>query len=188
MKEDIIKIINQVPEDGVNIAIKLITTTIYGRGRIFVVGNGGLAEIANHFVADLTQDIYIKNGIHAISLSSNVATLTAIANDIGVDALFYTQLKAYGTHWNDLIILFSTDGKSPNILQTISYAEKNEVPVILITTLPIHRNYSFLVPIVVPVDSLSNTAEQQAVAETVFTYLAHRITIEVKNKLKEDLE
>ena len=61
----------------------------------------------------------------SVSLSSNLSTITAIANDFGFDNIFSRQIEAIGKK-NDVLIAISTSGKSKNILKAIKKArEKN---------------------------------------------------------------
>jgi D-sedoheptulose 7-phosphate isomerase len=79
------------------------------RNTVFVCGNGGSATTAEHF----TNDLFSK-GVKAICLNSNTAIITMIANDFGYDCIFEKQLEVYAES-NDLLIVFSCSGKSPNI-------------------------------------------------------------------------
>ncbi|MHC4748314.1 MAG: D-sedoheptulose-7-phosphate isomerase [Planctomycetota bacterium] len=83
------------------------------RNTVFVCGNGGSASTAEHFANDL-----FSKGVKAICLNSNVAIITMIANDFGYDYIFEKQLEVYAEP-NDLLIVFSCSGKSPNIAHAI---------------------------------------------------------------------
>lgn len=80
---------------------------------VWVCGNGGSAATAEHF----TNDLFSK-GIKSICLNSNVSIMTMIANDFGYEYVFSKQLKNYATD-DDLLIVFSVSGESPNILEAI---------------------------------------------------------------------
>lgn len=81
---------------------------------VFVCGNGGSAATAEHF----TNDLFSK-GIKAICLNSNTSIMTMIANDFGYEHVFSKQLDVY-TNLDDLLIVFSVSGESPNILEAIT--------------------------------------------------------------------
>ena len=52
---------------------------------IFIAGNGGSAPTASHWSTDISKGVYYRSGksIRTISLTDNVAWITAVANDIG---------------------------------------------------------------------------------------------------------
>lgn len=90
---------------------------------IFTCGNGGSSAIAEHFIADFNKGASIDTKISPkfYSLSSNVPTLTAVANDIGYEEIFSFQLSSYGNK-GDALISVSSSGNSPNILSAIKKA------------------------------------------------------------------
>ena len=94
--------------------------------QVFLFGNGGAAATASHFVCDLTKTAAVpgKPRLRAISLTENIAMITAIANDISYDDIFVEQMSAL---WNrgDLAIGISASGNSPNVLKAIEYAKNH---------------------------------------------------------------
>jgi len=95
-----------------------------GRGsRIYIFGNGGSAVTASHFAVDLAKGTASpdKPRFRAISLSENVAVLTAVGNDYGYDEIFEEQLRGL-VESGDLAIGISASGNSPNVLRAIEYA------------------------------------------------------------------
>ena len=62
-----------------------------------MAGNGGSATDSQHFVAELLGR-YKKNRkpYSAVSLSSDIGTITCIANDFGYENVFSRQLEALG--------------------------------------------------------------------------------------------
>ena len=95
-----------------------LTNKVRAAKRVYIIGNGGSAANACHIANDL-----VSVGVRAYSLTANVATLTAIANDYGYEHVFARQLKVYG-EVGDLLIALSGSGKSPNILRAIEMADK----------------------------------------------------------------
>ena len=75
-------------------------------GRVLALGNGGSATDATDLVADLE-----RAGRAAIDLTADPAILTAIANDVGVEAIFARQVIAYGRE-GDALVALSTSGGS----------------------------------------------------------------------------
>ena len=95
--------------------------------KIFVCGNGGSASIANHFLCDFNKGIKLssKNKLKPkiVSLSNNIESILAIANDISFNKIFSFQLDNYYTK-GDIVILLSCSGSSPNILDVLEYCKK----------------------------------------------------------------
>lgn len=98
-------------------------SAISGGGKIILFGNGGSASDAQHIAAEFVGR-YKKerNGLPAISLSTDTSALTAIGNDYGFERIFERQIQALGAP-QDLAIAISTSGNSPNVLRGIRYAK-----------------------------------------------------------------
>lgn len=104
-----------------------IAAAVAGRiergGKLITFGNGGSATDANDIVADCLCPPPGYNPIPAVSLSAESANITAIANDVGVEAVFARQLIAHARP-EDVAIGISTSGGSPNILAALDEARK----------------------------------------------------------------
>jgi D-sedoheptulose 7-phosphate isomerase len=100
-------------------------------GTIWVAGNGGSAAIADHTVCDTTKGTHVdgKPPIRSISLASNGPMLTALANDIAYERVFSEQLKYYLKD-EDAVLLVSSSGNSPNVLEACRYANERGVPTV----------------------------------------------------------
>lgn len=92
-------------------------------GKVMLFGNGGSATDANDFAIDCVAPPAGMEPIPAISLSAEPAILTAVANDIGAEALFARQLIAHATA-EDVAIGVSTSGSSPNVLSALAEAAR----------------------------------------------------------------
>lgn len=102
----------------------LCIKSIKDGGKIFCVGNGGSATMASHFVGELLGKFkYDRRPLPALSLF-DLASMTAISNDIGYKEVFVRPLEALGKP-GDVVIGLSTSGKSENVLKALEYAEKN---------------------------------------------------------------
>ena len=82
--------------------------------RVLALGNGGSATDAMDVVAD-----FRARGRRALDLTDDPAVLTAIANDIGVEAIFSRQVIAHGRR-GDTLLTFSTSGSSANVLAALA--------------------------------------------------------------------
>jgi D-sedoheptulose 7-phosphate isomerase len=92
-------------------------------GTLIIFGNGGSATDANDLSADCVAPPEGLAPIPAISLASEPANLTAIANDIGSEAIFARQLIAHARP-ADVAIGISTSGGSANMLAGLAEARK----------------------------------------------------------------
>ncbi len=108
-------------------------TRKYG-GRVFVAGNGGSSAIAEHLTCDFEKGCHVgASSLVTHSLSSNTALLTAIGNDLGYAHIFSYQLETQRLNQADVVILISSSGNSPNILEAATYALKCDATLISFT-------------------------------------------------------
>jgi D-sedoheptulose 7-phosphate isomerase len=87
-------------------------------GKLLALGNGGSATDAMDVVAD-----FRASGRPAIDLTEDPGILTAIANDIGVEAIFSRQVIAYGGD-GDVVLALSTSGNSGNVIHALAEARR----------------------------------------------------------------
>jgi Phosphoheptose isomerase len=94
--------------------------------RIFVMGNGGSAATASHFVCDFNKGLSYQRGkkFQFICLNDNIPTVMAYANDVGFEDIFVEQLKNFFSP-GDLVIGISGSGNSRNVLKALEYARAN---------------------------------------------------------------
>lgn len=85
-------------------------------GKLMLAGNGGSAADAQHIAAEfVSRFAFDRPGLPAIALTTDTSILTAIGNDYGYEKVFARQLQALGRS-GDVLIAYSTSGRSPNIL------------------------------------------------------------------------
>jgi len=87
-------------------------------GRLLALGNGGSATDAMDAVAD-----FRLSGRRALDLTEDAAILTAIANDIGTEAIFARQVIAHG-RTGDSLLAISTSGNSANVIAALAEARR----------------------------------------------------------------
>ncbi|MBA2441661.1 MAG: SIS domain-containing protein [Rubrobacter sp.] len=92
-------------------------------GKVVAFGNGGSATDANDLVADCVAPPPGLRPLPAVSLAAEPANITAIANDIGKEAIFVRQLIAHARP-EDVAVGFSTSGGSANVLSALGEARK----------------------------------------------------------------
>jgi D-sedoheptulose 7-phosphate isomerase len=99
--------------------------------QIFIMGNGGSASTATHFVCDLSKNTRSAGWppFKAIGLTDNMALFSAYANDEGYENVFSQQL-ANLLMPDDIVIAISASGNSKNILNGILYAKSQNATTI----------------------------------------------------------
>jgi D-sedoheptulose 7-phosphate isomerase len=105
-------------------ACDVLVRTLDAGGMVLTCGNGGSAAEALHLAEELSGRYRTnRKALRAVSLCADPTALTCIANDFGFDQVFARQVEALGRP-GDLLVLFSTSGKSPNLLRAL-HAAKN---------------------------------------------------------------
>lgn len=101
---------------------------------VFFIGNGGSAATASHFANDIS--IGTRTGdnkpFRAVSLTDNVAVMTALANDEGYDRMFVDQLKVHMRD-GDSLVAISASGNSLNVIEAVDYARSRGATVVGLT-------------------------------------------------------
>lgn len=93
-------------------------------GKLLAFGNGGSATDADDAADDCTRPpVAGWRALPAISLAVDSATVTAVANDVGLDSVFARQIIALGER-NDIALAISTSGNSPNIVAGVAEAKR----------------------------------------------------------------
>lgn len=114
-------------------AVDLIVTSYRAGGGVFTFGNGGSAADAQHMACELVgRFMKERPGMRAEALSSNIASITSIANDYGYEAIFSRQLEA-SARPGDIAIGLSTSGNSPNVLAGLAKAREMGLKTIAMT-------------------------------------------------------
>ena len=105
-------------------SIDLVMEAYQADRQIFIIGNGGSASTASHIANDLSKGTSIPGvrRVRAISLTDNVATMTAWSNDVSYEDVFVEQLKNL-VNPGDLVIGISASGNSENIIRAIRHAK-----------------------------------------------------------------
>ena len=114
-------------------ASDLLIETFLSKGKILLAGNGGSAADCQHIAAEFVGRLnFDRDPLPAIALTSNSSNLTCIANDYGFEEIFTRQMHALACE-NDSLIVYSTSGKSKNIIKLVAEA-KNKVKNIIALT------------------------------------------------------
>jgi D-sedoheptulose 7-phosphate isomerase len=95
-------------------------------GRLLALGNGGSATDAMDIAADLRARKRHQRSWPALDLTEDTGILTAIANDIGVEAIFSRQVIAHGRS-GDVLLALSTSGGSANVIHALAEARRRRL-------------------------------------------------------------
>jgi D-sedoheptulose 7-phosphate isomerase len=112
-------------------AAMTLRTSFHAGGTLLALGNGGSATDAMDAVADLRSPPPESGwpSRRALDLTEDPAILTAIANDIGTEAIFARQVIAYGRR-GDVVLALSTSGNSTNVIAALAEARRRDLATI----------------------------------------------------------
>ena len=101
----------------------------YEAGRsVFLFGNGGSASLASHFACDLAKGTALVDKLakrfRALSLTDNLALMTAWANDTSYERVFAEQLRNL-VQPGDVAFGISGSGRSANVLLALHEARRS---------------------------------------------------------------
>lgn len=176
-KEYFIKSLDLVKHKQLDDLVEVIYEAYENERCIFVIGNGGSAANASHFAQDLAkgtrQSTNQNKRIKALSLSDNVAFITALGNDDGYETIFEQQLRTYAKT-GDLLIAISGSGNSRNIINAVDWANQNDLATIGITG----YNGGKLKQICK--HAIHVELNDMATVESIHSYIFHYIIIKVR--------
>lgn len=118
---------NELPKEKIVSVIELLKSARLDGRQVFIMGNGGSASTATHFVCDLAKNTR-KDGMphfKAIGLADNMALFSAYANDEGYENVFSQQL-ANLVMPDDIVIGISASGNSMNVLNALALAKSRK--------------------------------------------------------------
>lgn len=120
--------------------------------KVLICGNGGSASESQHFASELVGrfELSQRQGLPAISLTSDNSIITAWSNDVGYEDVFARQVEAYGQR-GDVLICLSTSGQSPNIINAMKMANKKHMSCIAMSgkgggEMALYANVNIIVP------------------------------------------
>jgi len=103
----------------VNDMARMLADAFRNGNKLLVMGNGGSAADAQHFVAEMVGRFKLERAaLPAVALSTDTSILTAIGNDYGFDSVFSRQVEALARE-GDVLAGISTSGNSPNVLKAL---------------------------------------------------------------------
>ena len=114
-------------------ASSLLIDTFRNNGKLLLAGNGGSAADCQHIAAEFIGRLnFDREPLPAIALTANTSNITCIANDYGYENIFSRQIKALAGK-NDTLIVYSTSGRSKNIINAVIEARPKVKSIISLT-------------------------------------------------------
>lgn len=122
---DLTVTLNQLDAEIIEQAINILHQARLERRKVFIMGNGGSASTASHFVCDLAKNTRKPDlpDYRVIGLADNMAIFSAYGNDDGYENVFALQLATL-VEPGDVVIGISTSGNSPNVLRAVEKAKE----------------------------------------------------------------
>lgn len=114
-------------------AAGLLVETLQRGGKVLVCGNGGSAASAQHLAGELVGRYKVDRApLPAVELTADSSVVSCIGNDYGFEDVFARQVQAL-TRKEDLVIAFTTSGRSSNVLRALVKARGLGVPTLALT-------------------------------------------------------
>jgi D-sedoheptulose 7-phosphate isomerase len=129
-------------------ASQRLVTALLNDKKILACGNGSSATSAQLLSsAMLNQFERDRPSLPVIALTTDTATITAIANDFHFDDVFSKQLRALGQN-GDILVVYTDGNNSANIAKAITTAHDKEISVIALTG----NNGGMIIPLLYETD------------------------------------
>ena len=173
--------IHSVDEKQIESLINVLYQAYTEEKMVFVIGNGGSAANASHFAQDLAKGarpgIDHPKRIRALSLTDNIAFISALGNDDGYETIFEQQLRTYAKP-GDILIAISGSGNSPNIIKAIEWANNNNLLTIGVTGFSGGKLRE------INQQSLHVQLNDMCTSESVHSVILHYVVLALMEKLK----
>jgi D-sedoheptulose 7-phosphate isomerase len=119
--------LDQLPRELIADVVGILQSARLKGNHIFIMGNGGSASTASHFVCDLAKNTRCASLPHfrVIGLTDNTPIFSAYANDEGYEHVFSQQL-ANLIRPGDIVIGISASGNSQNVINAMTEAHKHD--------------------------------------------------------------
>ena len=132
--ENEINTIRSLDIEAINAALNVLLKTFENGNTVFVFGNGGSSATASHFQNDFNKGVseFTEKKFNFLCLNDNVATIMAIANDIGFEEIFCFQLRGH-IKPGDVVMAISGSGNSSNVIKAVEFAKAKGCTIIGLT-------------------------------------------------------
>lgn len=124
----------KVPASNLEKWVQVLEQVLARSAKVFVAGNGGSWALANHLTCDWMKGTSApgQEFLKVHSLACNGELVSAIANDYGYGHIFSHQLAMLAGS-QDIVVLISSSGNSPNIVRAAQWAKDNHIYLIGLT-------------------------------------------------------
>src|SRR3970040_690455 len=114
--------LDRLPVETIELVISMLHEARLSNRQIFIMGNGGSASTASHFVCDLGKNTRWRGlpNFRVMGLTDNMALFSALANDEGYENVFAQQLASF-VHPGDIVIGISPSGNSANVVTGVRF-------------------------------------------------------------------
>ena len=160
--DELYKILKKIKQEDIERIVKLIIRI----NKVYIIGNGGSSAIASHFAQDLIKFA----GIKAFSVD-NLSIVTAYSNDNSFDFMFVDYLNSF-IGVDDILIAFSTSGKSVNLINAFKNLKCNNKIGICGNSGGYLKTYSD--------DGIWFESNYTQALEDIFSVISHLITIKIR--------
>jgi D-sedoheptulose 7-phosphate isomerase len=178
--DELKSILDDLSEQVIEQVLEVLHDARLDNRQVFILGNGGSASTASHFVCDLGKNTRVHgvSNFRVMGLTDNMALFSALANDEGYENVFAQQLGNY-LQPEDIVIGISTSGNSPNVVNAIQYANSLGATTIGFTGFSSGEMGSLVdIDLHVPSDSIEHV-------EDIHLVLEHLITRALREKATE---
>ncbi|MEG1570293.1 MAG: SIS domain-containing protein [Clostridia bacterium] len=130
-RTELIEHINRVDAAQFEAFVQILLNAYHQDKQIFIMGNGGSAATANHFVCDFGKNAVQgnKRRFRILSVCDNLEKITALGNDLSFDEIFRQQLINLMND-EDVLIAISASGNSPDLVRALEYANERHAHIV----------------------------------------------------------
>ena len=181
-QEELKSAIDQIPMDRFDQVVEILHQARLNGKQVFIMGNGGSATTASHFVCDLAKSTRNHGwpNLRAIGLTDNIAILTAYANDEGFENALAGQLLSL-IRPNDVVVVISCSGNSANVIKAVELAHQYGAVIIGLTG---RTGGKLAAMCAVNISAQVDAIQQQ---EDIHIMLCHMITVALNDLPKEEV-
>ncbi len=131
---DEMDVLSRLDVEAINAVMRELKGAFDRGSTVYVFGNGGSSATASHYQNDFNKGIseHTEQKFRFCCLNDNIATVMAVANDIGFEEVFRFQLRGR-LKPGDLVLAISGSGNSKNVLNAAEYAKEQGNTVVAIT-------------------------------------------------------
>lgn len=159
-------------------AIAAMECALKSGNKVLVFGNGGSATQSSHFAAEMVNKFYFRRrALPVLALSSDMANITAIANDDDFGLVFAKQVEAFAAS-GDVAMGITTSGRSANVLKALAAARERGLLTIALAGRQVDALGGVPVDIVVSVD-----ADDTPTIQEMHLFVLHAMAEAIEKKI-----